>query len=101
MQQDSSGYPDCREEFLRAFEIAINLGTRPETRIAIRAPLIDMTKAEIVRKAMAVKAPLELTWSCYTGSARACGVCESCGLRLRGFAEAGFADPIPYARKTR
>lgn len=101
VQQDSSGYPDCRREFLDAFACAVNLGTKPETRLAIRAPLLDMTKAQIVRKALAVGAPLELTWSCYTASGRACGVCESCGLRLRGFAEAGAVDPIPYRRRTR
>ena len=101
VQQDSSGYPDCRQEFLDAFEAAINLGTKPDTRMAIRAPLIDMTKAEIVRRAVSIGAPLHLTWSCYTGSTKACGVCESCGLRLRGFAEAGVVDPIPYERRSR
>lgn len=101
VQQDSSGYPDCRREFLEAFERAVALGTKPETRIAVRAPLLDMTKAEIVRTAFAVGAPLELTWSCYTESEEACGTCESCGLRLRGFAEAGKRDPIPYKAETR
>jgi 7-cyano-7-deazaguanine synthase len=96
VQQDSSGYPDCRREFLEAFEKAVALGTKPETRLAIRAPLLDLTKAQIVKKAIEIGAPLELTWSCYTESDRACGVCESCGLRLRGFAEAGAKDPIPY-----
>ena len=101
VQQDSSGYPDCRQEFLDSFAAAINLGTKPETKIAIRAPLIDMTKGQIVAKAVALDAPLHLTWSCYTGSVKACGVCESCGLRLRGFAESGHEDPIPYARRSR
>lgn len=101
VQQDSSGYPDCRGEFLEAFEKAVNLGTRPETTIAIRAPLLDLSKADIVRKATELQAPLELTWSCYTGEDVACGECESCGLRLRGFAQAGIEDPIPYARRPR
>ncbi len=101
VQQDSSGYPDCRREFLEAFEKAVALGTKPETRIAIRAPLLDMTKSEIVKKAYEVGAPLELTWSCYTESEVACGVCESCGLRLRGFSGAGKTDPIPYRAGTR
>ena len=83
-----------------AFEKAVNLGTRPETRIEIRAPLLDMTKGQIVARAIAERAPLRLTWSCYTGTLRACGTCESCGLRLRGFAEAGIPDPIPYARRS-
>ena len=96
VQQDSSGYPDCRREFLEAFERAVNLGTKPETRIAIRAPLLDLTKTDIVRRALEAGAPLEKTWSCYVAEDRACGTCESCGLRLRGFAGAGAKDPIPY-----
>lgn len=96
VQQDSSGYPDCRIEFLQAFETAVNLGTRPETRIAIRAPLLDLTKGGIVRQALKEGAPLEKTWSCYVSGDVACGECESCGLRLRGFREAGLEDPIPY-----
>lgn len=96
VQQDSSGYPDCRREFLEAFERAVNLGTKPDTHIAIRAPLLDMTKTDIVKKALEVGAPLDKTWSCYIDGDRACGTCESCGLRLRGFAGAGAKDPIPY-----
>ncbi len=95
--EDSSGYPDCRPEFYRAFEQAIRLGTRPETEIAIETPVIAMTKAEIVRRGLALSAPFEKTWSCYQASDAACGVCESCRLRLRGFAHAGAADPLPYA----
>lgn len=95
--EDSSGYPDCRPDFYRAFEEAIRLGTRPETEIAVRTPVIGMTKAEIVRAGTARAAPFEKTWSCYQASDAACGVCESCRLRLRGFAEAGAADPLPYA----
>lgn len=96
VQQDSSGYPDCRREFLEAFERAVNLGTKPDTTIAIRAPLLDLTKTDIVRRSLEVGAPLEKTWSCYVAEDRACGVCESCGLRLRGFAGAGAKDPVPY-----
>jgi 7-cyano-7-deazaguanine synthase len=95
--EDSSGYPDCRPDFYRAFEQAIRLGTRPETEIAILTPVIAMTKAEIVSTGLALAAPFEKTWSCYQSSDVACGVCESCRLRLRGFAEAGVADPLPYA----
>lgn len=95
--EDSSGYPDCRPEFYRAFAEAIRLGTRPETEIAIETPVIAMTKAEIVRTGRRLAAPFEKTWSCYQASDAACGVCESCRLRLRGFAEAGAADPLPYA----
>lgn len=94
--EDSSGYPDCRPEFYRAFEEAARLGTRPETAIAIVTPLIHLSKAEIVRRGREMGAPFELTWSCYQAEERACGVCESCRLRLGGFAEAGFPDPLPY-----
>lgn len=96
VEEDSSGYPDCREEFYRAFNRVIALGTRPETRIEIVTPLIRMTKAEIVRKGAELQAPLGLTWSCYQGNERACGRCDSCALRLRGFARAGLPDPILY-----
>ena len=83
--EDSSGYPDCRPEFYRAFEQAIRTGTRPETRIRIAHPVIDMSKAEIVRTGRELGVPFELTWSCYQNEDRACGVCESCRLRLKGF----------------
>lgn len=94
--EDSSGYPDCRPEFYRAFQEAVRQGTRPETEIAVVTPVIGMGKAEIVRRGVALQVPFEWTWSCYQAEERACGVCESCVLRLRGFAEAGFPDPIPY-----
>jgi 7-cyano-7-deazaguanine synthase len=94
--EDSSGYPDCRPEFYRAFQEAIRLGTRPETEIVIRTPVIGLTKAEIVRQGLALGVPFEKTWSCYQGSVEACGACESCRLRRRGFAEAGVPDPLPY-----
>lgn len=96
VEEDSSGYPDCRRVFYDAFEKAIALGTKPDTRIRIETPLIRMTKAQIVRFAADLGAPLELTWSCYQSDGRACGRCDSCALRLRGFAAAGLEDPIPY-----
>lgn len=96
VEEDSSGYPDCRPEFYEAFERAIRLGTRPETEIAIETPVIRMSKAEIVRQGLARGAPFHLTWSCYQSEDRACGVCESCVLRRKGFAGAGAEDPIPY-----
>jgi 7-cyano-7-deazaguanine synthase len=94
--EDSSGYPDCRPEFYRAFAEAIRLGTRPETQISIMTPVISLSKAEIVRRGLALGVPFWRTWSCYQAEEAACGTCESCLLRLRGFAEAGAADPIPY-----
>jgi 7-cyano-7-deazaguanine synthase len=95
--EDSSGYPDCRPEFYEAFQRVIDVGTRPETRVEVRTPVIHMRKSEIVRRGTELGAPLRLTWSCYSGDERACGRCDSCALRLRAFQEAGFEDPIPYA----
>jgi 7-cyano-7-deazaguanine synthase len=95
--EDSSGYPDCRPEFYRAFQSAIDAGTKPETRIEIVTPVIDLSKADIVRRGLELGAPLELTWSCYSADERACGRCDSCALRLRAFRAAGTTDPIPYA----
>ncbi len=97
VEEDSSGYPDCREAFLRSFEQTANLGTRPETELAFHAPLLHLRKADIVRKGRELGAPLHLSWSCYQGELEACGRCDSCHLRLRGFKEAGIPDPIPYA----
>ena len=94
--EDSSGYPDCRPEFYRAFEEAVRLGTKPETKIRIATPVIRMSKAEIVRQGVALRVPFEKTWSCYQAEQKACGACESCHLRRKGFAEAGVQDPIPY-----
>jgi 7-cyano-7-deazaguanine synthase len=94
--EDSSGYPDCRPEFYRAYEEAVRLGTKPDTDIRIVTPVIRMRKAEIVRQGAALEAPFEKTWSCYQAEDEACGACESCLLRLRGFAEAGVPDPLPY-----
>jgi 7-cyano-7-deazaguanine synthase len=95
--EDSSGYPDCRPEFYAAFQRVVDLGTKPETLIEIRTPIIALTKREIVLRGHSLKAPLELTWSCYQESERACGTCDSCALRLRAFREAGMVDPVPYA----
>ncbi len=96
VEEDSSGYPDCREIFYQAFNKAIETGTKPETRIEIVTPLIHMKKGEIVKKGLVLGAPFDLTWSCYQASEKACGRCESCALRLKGFREAGIKDPIPY-----
>jgi len=96
--EDSSGYPDCRPEFFRAFEEAVRLGTRPETSLRIVTPVISMSKAEIVRQGLALGVPFAVTWSCYQAEETACGACESCRLRLRGFERAGARDPIPYRR---
>jgi 7-cyano-7-deazaguanine synthase len=97
VEEDSSGYPDCRESFFRAFNEAINIGTKPDTFITIMTPLIHMSKKQIVEKAFELKAPLHLTWSCYNNEETACGICDSCVLRLRGFQEAEKKDLIPYA----
>ncbi|HLM56834.1 MAG TPA: 7-cyano-7-deazaguanine synthase QueC [Pyrinomonadaceae bacterium] len=95
--EDSSGYPDCRPEFYEAFQRVIDVGTRPDTRVEIRTPVIHMRKVEIIRRGAGLGAPLELTWSCYRREDAACGRCDSCALRLRAFREAGLADPVPYA----
>lgn len=97
--EDSSGYPDCRREFYDAFEKTIEAGTKPDTNIRILTPIIDLTKAEIVKKGIELGAPLERSWSCYRNEDVACGTCDSCALRLRGFARAGVEDPIPYATR--
>jgi 7-cyano-7-deazaguanine synthase len=100
VEQDSSGYPDCRPEYYEAFQKLIDTGTRAgqgNERIRIVTPLISKSKAEIVRLGLECDAPLDLTWSCYREEREACGACESCVLRLRAFAAAGVADPIRYA----
>ncbi len=99
VEEDSSGYPDCRETFFKSFNLVINEGTRPETQIEIVTPLIKLSKKEIVLRALALKAPLHLTWSCYQNEEIACGICESCALRLRGFELAGREDPLQYETK--
>ena len=94
--EDSSGYPDCRPEFYKAFQATIDTGTKPDTNIQIRTPIIELSKAEIVKKGLELLAPLELSWSCYRNEDLACGTCDSCALRLRGFEIAGVSDPINY-----
>jgi 7-cyano-7-deazaguanine synthase len=98
VEQDSSGYPDCRPAYYEAFNQVIKTGTKEGT-IAIATPLIRLRKAEIVRLGLELGAPFDLTWSCYSRQDQACGVCDSCVLRLRAFVAAGARDPIPYAEK--
>ena len=96
---DYSGYPDCRREFFEAFRTMLEVGTKAGTEgkaPEIRTPILDLTKAEIVRKGKELNAPLHLTWSCYEGGDKACGKCDSCRLRLKGFKEAGYSDEISY-----
>jgi 7-cyano-7-deazaguanine synthase len=96
VEQDSSGYPDCRPAYYDAFNQLIRMGTK-EGKIRVVTPLIQMRKSEIVRLGVELGAPFHVSWSCYSGETEACGVCESCVLRLRAFREAGAVDPIPYA----
>jgi 7-cyano-7-deazaguanine synthase len=96
VEQDSSGYPDCRPAYYQAFNEVIRLGTK-DGQIEIVTPLIRLRKAEIVRLGLELGAPFDLTWSCYSREDSACGVCDSCVLRLRAFEDAGSSDPIPYA----
>ena len=96
VEEDSSGYPDCREVFYDAFNRVIELGTRPETNIRIETPIIHLKKFEIVKKGAELNAPFELSWSCYKNEDKACGECDSCALRLKGFQQAGIEDPIEY-----
>ena len=97
--EDASGYPDCRPQFYEAFENMVDIGTKPETKIKIETPIINLSKADIVKKGVELGAPLHLTWSCYQNEDEACGVCDSCAFRLRGFQQAGIEDPIPYKAK--
>ncbi len=96
--EDSSGYPDCTAEYIRAQQQASNLGTKDETKLTINMPLVAMSKAQIVTEATRYGVPLQHTWSCYQDSDQACGVCDSCRLRLRGFEKAGLIDPIEYRK---
>ncbi len=101
---DYSGYPDDRPDFLEAYERMLEKGTKAGVEghpVRIAAPLLDLSKADIVRLGMRLRAPLELTWSCYNGGDRACGRCDSCRIRLRGFREAGFEDPAGYEEGVR
>jgi 7-cyano-7-deazaguanine synthase len=94
--EDSSGYPDCRPEYYRVFQELVRVGTKPETEITMVTPVISLRKSEIIKRGLQLGAPLDLTWSCYQFEDAACGVCDSCRLRLRAFTEAGVSDPISY-----
>jgi len=96
VEEDSSGYPDCRDNYIKSMEKSINLGTKEETKLEIKMPLVHLKKSEIVRKSMELKVPLKDTWSCYKNEDKACGVCDSCRLRLNGFEKAGEVDSIEY-----
>ena len=96
VQEDSSGYPDCTDSFISDMTKAINQGTKEETKIEILTPLVHLSKAQIVQEAVKLSVPLEHTWSCYKEESEACGVCDSCRLRLNGFKLAGVTDPIKY-----
>lgn len=96
VEEDSSGYPDCREVFYDAYNRVISLGTKPNTDIVIETPIIHMKKHEIIKRGAVLNAPFKLSWSCYQNEVKACGECDSCALRLKGFQEAGLADPIDY-----
>lgn len=97
VEEDSSGYPDCRDSYIQSMEKSINLGTKDETKLTIKMPLVHMKKSEIVQKSIELDVPLEDTWSCYKNEDKACGVCDSCRLRLNGFEKAGVVDSIEYA----
>lgn len=99
VEEDSSGYPDCRKIFYDAFNKVIVLGTKPDTEILIETPIINLNKTQIILKGKELNAPFELSWSCYQNEVKACGVCDSCALRLRGFQSAGIEDPIEYEIK--
>ena len=98
VEQDSSGYPDCRPAYYEAFNALVRLGTK-EGDIRVETPLIGLRKSEIVKLGVELGAPLHVSWSCYSGETEACGVCDSCALRLRAFREAGAVDPIRYAAR--
>jgi 7-cyano-7-deazaguanine synthase len=97
VEEDSSGYPDCTQSFFDAFQRVLTLGTKPSTSIQLCTPVIHQSKAAIIKEGMRLKAPLHLSWSCYQQTVTACGVCDSCVLRLKGFQGAGIDDPIKYA----
>jgi len=99
VEEDSSGYPDCRESFYQSFEKTIELGTKDETDIKIITPIIHKKKSEIIKLGKELNVPFELSWSCYQNNEIACGVCDSCHLRIKAFKEAGMIDPIPYEIK--
>jgi 7-cyano-7-deazaguanine synthase len=96
VEEDSSGYPDCRDEYILSMQNSINLGTRDETKLEIKMPLVHLKKEQIVQKSLELGIQLQDTWSCYKREDVACGVCDSCRLRLKGFKRAGISDPINY-----
>ncbi|WP_320036016.1 7-cyano-7-deazaguanine synthase QueC [Halarcobacter sp.] len=96
VEEDSSGYPDCTDSFISKMTGAINEGTKESTKLEIKTPLVKLMKSDIVKEAIKLNVPLEHTWSCYKEEEEACGVCDSCRLRLNGFKEANATDPIPY-----
>ncbi len=98
VEEDSSGYPDCREGYINQMQKAINLGTKDETSLEIMMPLVTLKKSQIIKKSLELNVPLENTWSCYQSEELACSVCDSCRLRLRGFKQAGTVDPIEYVQ---
>ena len=99
VEEDSSGYPDCRDDFIKSMQNSIDLGTKEETKIELMTPLIELSKKQIVQTAIEHNVPLELTWSCYQSEDEACGLCDSCRLRLGGFKKAGLDDPIRYKQR--
>jgi len=96
VQEDSSGYPDCTDKFISKMQSAMNQGTKKETKLEIKTPLVHLLKEQIVQKSIELKVPIEFTWSCYQNEIKACGVCDSCRLRLKGFEKAGIKDKIEY-----
>jgi 7-cyano-7-deazaguanine synthase len=96
VQEDSSGYPDCTDTFINKIQNAMNQGTKDETNLEIITPLVHMSKAQIVQKSLQLNVPLKYTWSCYANEHKACGVCDSCRLRLNGFKLAGVVDEVEY-----
>lgn len=100
VENDNPCYPDCREVYYKAINQLVRVGTRPYSQIVVETPLLHLKKPQIVRKGMALGAPLHLSWSCYKNEDRACGACQSCRLRLGAFKEAGYIDPVPYEAET-
>ena len=96
VEEDSSGYPDCTQTFIESMQQSINFGTKQSTNLEIKTPLVHLMKEQIVKEALKLDVPLELTWSCYKNEDKACGICDSCRLRLNGFKLAGITDPIIY-----
>ena len=96
VEEDSSGYPDCTDTFISKMTSAINEGTKDSTKVEIKTPLVHLMKNQIVQKSLELNVPLKHTWSCYKEEEKACGVCDSCRLRLNGFKQANSIDPIPY-----